>query len=177
MMASWVLMAACGLAAAAEPAGEPEALARIAGRMREVEALMGEAKSGQPTQSLQAEIVSDLDKLIQAACRRGGQAGAGAAKPQASPGKGSAKPPKIQDQGPSGKSKGGPGAGDAPQAKSPARVDMRQMQGLIKQLWGHLPPKAREQVSQSSVEQFLPKYELLIEQYFKTLAEQQREQP
>ncbi len=176
MMASWVLMAVCGLAAAAEPAGEPEALARIASRMREVEALMGEAKSGAPTQAMQAEIVNDLDKLIQAACRRGGQSAAGAAKPKATSGSGKSKPPKPQDQGSANKSKGQPGPGATPQGK-PARVDMRQMQGLIKQLWGHLPPKARQQVSQAPVEQFLPKYELLIEQYFKTLAEQQREEP
>jgi hypothetical protein len=53
------------------------------------------------------------------------------------------------------------------------RADAQQMQGLLKDLWGQLPEKAREQMLQTSPEQFLPKYELMIEQYFKRLAEEQ----
>ena len=44
----------------------------------------------------------------------------------------------------------------------------------MKDAWGHLPQHAREQMLQNSPERFLPQYELLIEQYYKRLAEEQR---
>ena len=53
---------------------------------------------------------------------------------------------------------------------------MDQMKGLLKDLWGQLPLRDREQMLQSSPEQFLPKYELLIEKYYKRLADQQKKE-
>jgi hypothetical protein len=41
----------------------------------------------------------------------------------------------------------------------------------MRQAWGNLPERLREQMMQSSVDGFLPKYERLIEEYFKRLAE------
>jgi hypothetical protein len=40
-------------------------------------------------------------------------------------------------------------------------------------VWGQLPEKEREQMLQNSIDQFLPKYELMIEAYFKSLVERQ----
>ena len=54
-------------------------------------------------------------------------------------------------------------------------LDMDEMQILIKEIWGHLPPKTREQMLKSYGEQFLPQYEDLIVEYFKRLAEEQEE--
>ncbi len=48
---------------------------------------------------------------------------------------------------------------------------------MLKEAWGQLPPHAREQMLQSPPEQFLPKYELLIEKYYKRLADQQQAKP
>ena len=53
---------------------------------------------------------------------------------------------------------------------------MAKVLGLLKDVWGELPPRLRQQMLQSSVEKFVPKYEFEIEEYFKTLAEQQQEQ-
>ena len=53
-------------------------------------------------------------------------------------------------------------------------VDMGQMQSLIKRLWGHLPEQQRQQMLESSVEEFLPKYELQIERYFQRLSEMEQ---
>ena len=44
----------------------------------------------------------------------------------------------------------------------------------MKDTWGHLPPRDREQMLQNTPDKFLPKYELLIEQYYKRLAEDPR---
>jgi hypothetical protein len=46
---------------------------------------------------------------------------------------------------------------------------------MLKDIWGELPPRLRQQMMQSSIEKFIPKYELLIEEYFKALAEKQRD--
>lgn len=48
---------------------------------------------------------------------------------------------------------------------------MQTTRNLIQELWGHLPERDRQQVIQPTVETFLPKYELLITEYFKRLAE------
>ena len=37
---------------------------------------------------------------------------------------------------------------------------------LVKELWGHLPERSREQMLQSFSDEFLPKYEREIEQYY-----------
>ena len=48
---------------------------------------------------------------------------------------------------------------------------------MMKDVWGQLPERAREQMLQSPPEKFLPKYELLIEKYYQRLAEEQPERP
>lgn len=52
--------------------------------------------------------------------------------------------------------------------------NMEEMRTLMKSLWGELPEREREQMLQLPVEEFLPKYEVLIEQYFQRLSEQQQ---
>jgi len=43
---------------------------------------------------------------------------------------------------------------------------------VLRRIWGHLPDKMREQMQAQLSEQFLPKYEKLIEEYYKRLAEE-----
>ena len=63
---------------------------------------------------------------------------------------------------------------DQLQKREDHKPDAAQIQQLLKDVWGELPPRLRQQMMQSSVEKFLPKYELLIEDYFKALSEKQR---
>jgi hypothetical protein len=44
---------------------------------------------------------------------------------------------------------------------------------MLKQIWGHLPPKIRDQMQSALIEDFLPKYERLIEEYYSRLAEEE----
>lgn len=46
---------------------------------------------------------------------------------------------------------------------------------LIKEVWGQLPERVRQQLQNASVEKFLPKYERLTEDYFRRLAEEEQE--
>ena len=48
---------------------------------------------------------------------------------------------------------------------------------LVKDLWGQLPQRMREQLLQSSDDEFLPKYRQELEEYFRALAEEQAKQP
>ena len=43
-----------------------------------------------------------------------------------------------------------------------------------KQVWGHLPEKLRQQMSQYYKEQFMPKYGDLLRQYYSSLAEREK---
>lgn len=163
-----------GAAAVAE---EDNPLLEIAREMREVEARIGRQDAGPVTQSLQAQIVVDLETLIEQAGKRCRQSQMGG-KP--SPQQGSRQ--KVSQ--PNLKSPGGTKPSDRPVATStqrrggsaPARrPDMQQMQALMKRLWGQLPRRDRERAVQSPPEEFLPKYELLIEAYFRRLAENELE--
>ena len=52
------------------------------------------------------------------------------------------------------------------------RAEADQARELMKNLWGQLPVRDRNQLLQSAPDEFLPKYELLIEQYYRRLAEE-----
>jgi hypothetical protein len=41
---------------------------------------------------------------------------------------------------------------------------------VVKEVWGHLPDKLRQQVTQYYKEQFMPRYSDLLKQYYSSLA-------
>ena len=53
---------------------------------------------------------------------------------------------------------------------------MAEMRTVLKQLWGELPQRQREQMLEPPVEEFLPKYEQQIEEYFRRLSEDKTRQ-
>jgi hypothetical protein len=46
---------------------------------------------------------------------------------------------------------------------------------MLKDVWGHLPPHLRQQMEQSANEEFLPKYELEIAEYYRSLLSGRRD--
>ncbi len=162
-----------GKADSKSPAQPPQAregtepqnpLAKIAERMRSVENKIAAHDTSAATQENQSLIVSDLESLLEAA-KKAQQRG----KPQG--GKGS----------PSGQT--GTGTGDAvagPPRDSTNRIERgtkeqaetADVKDLRRRIWGHLPEKLRDEMQESMSEQFLPKYERLIEEYYKRLAEE-----
>lgn len=159
---------------------DDDPLLEVARRMREVEGLIGQNDSGPATQGLQKQIVAGLDDLIQQARKRCGQCKSGK-KPGS---KSSRRVPSDSPAGPPGPKKGS-GGGKQPgptvaykhdkpnPARAPVRrVDVGQVREAMRQLWGMLPEREREQMMQLPAEEFLPKYELLIEEYFRRLSEE-----
>lgn len=148
----------------------------IARRMKTVQQLVARTQSGTETQEMQTGIVTTLEELIALAKKKCGQCKPSdkppqkvtSSKPPPKPGKPKPKPGNP-DAKPSRDSKATPGKAMA------RRPDMGQMQSLVKKIWGELPDTTRQQMLEPMVEEFLPKYELLIEEYFRRLAAQQEE--
>jgi hypothetical protein len=139
-------------------------LAALAERMRAVEARIANKDTSRETQKLQKQILAELAALMEQAKKQGGSK-----KPGNGSGKGSDQP---------GEGSGNPTAG--PVRDSTNRIEQgtkeatetADVKDLLRRMWGHLPDKVRDQMQASLSEQFLPKYERLIEEYYKRLAEE-----
>ncbi len=160
---------------AGEDLGQPSAdpLATIGQRMRSAERLISRQEISQKTQQLQEQVIAELERLIEETkkqCQGGQGSPKAASKPGAKPG-----------------GKGRAGSGDNAAANRPAKESAERTDGkapgseqlarfeqMLKQVWGHLPPKIRDQMQSGSIEEFLPKYERLIEEYYSRLAEEGR---
>jgi hypothetical protein len=169
-----------------EDIGQPSgslSLARVRQSMQYAESLLAEVSSvanGRAVQdagTAQKQVVQQLDKLIaelskQCQCQ-GGQGQPGQEPPA----------PSQRSQSKSGKTGGMAGRGQAAARDSITRLDRSSAQAVekgdidatVKNLWGHLPERSREQMLQSFSEEFLPKYEADIEQYYRRLSEEQDE--
>jgi hypothetical protein len=159
------------------PAAEKEdqnPLIDVARRMSQVRQRILQADTGPATLGLQKQIVEDLDRLIDEACK---SAGSGM------PGTSSLKQPSDSEKADSLNSKAiakaGQKPGDNPAVNSAAqkpdssqstKYDLDQRRALVKEHWGELPPQVREQILQAPAEEFVPKYEQLIEDYYRQLS-------
>jgi hypothetical protein len=143
--------------------------------MRSAQRLLADKDASGRASSLQGTIVRDLEALIQEVQRRKSQSRQGG---KSSPGS------QRSDTRPQGSRAGQSGReGDKPASDSTEELrpgtasgatpaDVRAMrEQVLKNVWGHLPQRAREQMLQSQDDEFLPKYELEIERYFRRLAE------
>lgn len=148
-------------------------LAWVERNMETAAALLPEDESLPRAGEAQQQVVADLDKLIQelarqcrsGACNSSGECKSPSQRTASAPKPGAPKP--GQGQSAARDSTGRIGQGDPH-----AAVDPAQREQLLKDLWGHLPPRAREQLLQSYSDEFLPEYELEIEKYFQRLAEE-----
>lgn len=133
------------------------------------------------TPTLQQQIVDELAQLIEKLEQQQNsqQPSAGSKSP---PGSSTERKP-VRQPAAAGTS---PAAGDNRAAKeSTERLGKNEVhapstdeiRGLMKDVWGQLPAREREQMLQSPPEQFLPKYELLLEKYYKRLADEQQHRP
>jgi hypothetical protein len=90
--------------------------------------------------------------------------GMGMAKSNPMPGKNPATPTKPKDP------MAGAVAGAASGKKEPAKSSLPITDDVVKEVWGHLPDKLRQQVTQYYQEQFMPRYSDLLKQYYSSLA-------
>jgi len=163
-----------GRAAEAEDEHPVLTIARL---MRDVQQRIAGTDSGPETRKLQKQILSDFDELLKQARK---------ARRQSKPAGG--QPQQLSSRRPVGQPRQQAGNGGRKPSERPATAssrrptgngrarppDMQQMRQVLKQLWGELPQREREQMLQLPVEEFLPKYEQLIEEYFRRLSEEKQ---
>lgn len=146
---------------------------RIAIEMVLVKKQLAEGNLSPETRQSQQRILDDLKKLLEEMEKQKQQASsssAGDTSPQPSQSQNNQQPGKQPNNDPATDSN--------PERQGPAEtgsgaVEETDIERTFEQVWGHLPPKVREQAGQAMSEEFLPKYENLIRQYFQRLAEQE----
>jgi len=173
-----------GFGASENPLAAP--LTQVRQGMQGAEALLAQprldAKSGSVrlAGTVQEKVLSDLDQLIaklskQCQCQ-GGQCNGGQCnsdKPCDKPGQKPGKPGSAKGSGKTA-AKDSSDRLDRTTAKA---VDKGEVDAMVKAIWGQLPERSREQMQQSFSDEFLPKYELEIEQYYRHLSEEQSATP
>ncbi len=158
------------------PAGEDAGahpLVRLLTQMQSASHRLAERDSSPATQQIQLQVADELAKLIeqlraqqQNQNQNSASASASRSTQETNPSDGenptapnsTTQSDRTNDQGP-------PKSTDEP----PENV------AVGKNVWGHLPPRIREQIQTSAIEEFLPKYRELIEAYYRRLAEQPAE--
>ncbi len=152
-------------------------LHRVRDGMCRAQELLTRHDATEPAVPIQVQVVADLDALIaqlqkqcQSAQKSGSHEQVGSRRSQDR----APRPGRPAGAKKSTAGKGGAAAqdstarGDGGQAESADTPDWQQ---LLKDLWGHLPERVREQLIQAPADEFLPKYKLEIQKYFRRLAE------
>ena len=170
------------------PAGDSEQdpLQQAIQRMRSVQSRIGNKDAGAKTLSDQAQIVKDLEKLIEQ-IKQQQQAGAASdsrprnAQPQPENGEATeqsqSQPQNSAQQKPGRRQQENPKAAESTDRTEPGRpvtAEEARREELEKDVWGHLPPALRKQLLNVYSDKFLPKYEDLVRRYYETLAERGR---
>ena len=158
-------------------AGIPEdahPLLAIARQMRDVQARLAQQAADTETTAMQEQIVAQLDALLQHA--RSQQMASAESARQAPPSPDRRPGPQPDDQA---AAEGDPQQAPAREATDDPgtaesvdeRPDPQRTLHAMERLWNQLPERQREQLLQLAPEQFLPKYETQIEQYFRRLSQ------
>jgi|tagenome__1003787_1003787.scaffolds.fasta_scaffold20912895_2 hypothetical protein len=167
-----------GFGAGSNPRTEP--LARIQKQMQYAQTLLPEINTGDKAAKVQQQVISGLDKLIAELSKQcqGGQCQGGQCQNgnQPKPGQN----PKPNSSNSSAMASGRSAARDSTDRldRTTAKpVEKAAVDEMVKAAWGQLPERTRQQMLQSFPDEFLPKYEAEIEQYYRRLSEEQATQP
>jgi hypothetical protein len=160
-----------------QPGEDRDPLSRISRQMREVQRRLSSVQGGDDTQHRQQEISDELAKLIEQLKK----ASQSSQKPgnSNSPSSQRSKVAQAGQKGASSRQSDKPARDSSNQMRhdEATKADPAAIRERMKEAWGNLPQRIREQMMQTSVDDFLPKYELLIEKYFQRLSEEETPQP
>ena len=152
-------------------------LLSISNHMQQAGQLIASQDMTGETRKVQDTIVAELDDLIEKlnkqcqSCSSGqcNKPSQGQQSQSSTPKPGAGKPSSSQgSQSKPTQSQVAAGGEGEPAPGDPADAD------VVKRIWGQLPERIRQQLLQSSADEFLPKYREDIEAYFRRLAEEQR---
>jgi hypothetical protein len=163
------------------------AMLGAAAEMKKAAKSLGGRQTGPPTQDAQRQAIRQLDRLAEVLKNASPAESRSENNTGSSPSVTSKSPPDARRPAgePRDKSNGSdtskPGdnsstAGSPPTTDKGAtrKPDAAAAHAIMKRLWGSLPERQREKMLDSSIEEFPPKYELQIEDYFRRLSEEKR---
>ena len=147
-------------------------LSRVVQHMEAAEMLLQRDDEVSRASAAQSEALTGLDAMIAELAKRKSECSGGACK---KPG-----PPKPGKK-PGSKGKTGKSPAQAAPTSTSNGIDLSTELAvpgdLVKDLWGNLPQRQREEILQPLSEEFLPKYASEIEAYFRALADPQPREP
>ena len=170
-----------------QPLTTDDPLERVISQMRVAEERISQRDTGAETQSLQRNIVDDLDKLIEIAQQQSRQQRSSPNQQQQQQDDSSQQSKQEQSQQPQpSQQQGATSAQGVTQQQNDQaeqstqrddqadeiEIDLQTRNRLITEFWGHLPPAIRQRLLNIREEKDLPKYSDLVRQYFEALAEQ-----
>ena len=166
----------CGLASGLPPAAGPaNALSAAVREMSAAGMLLDGRQTGPPTQQAQQNAIGQLDALLKAVKTAKSTASAGSKlqSPASQSPSAAARPKPDSSRDQTATAQPGTSASQRPGGDGKGRkAAWAEARATMKRLWGGLPERARLQMLQGPVEEFPPKYEEQIEQYFRRLAEE-----
>lgn len=139
---------------AAQPKSTLTGLSRL---MQDVEKRLRRKDTSAGTTQLQSDIAAELAKMLEAAEQEQANRSAASSADQSSDQTGKANPNGTE---------GDPLPSDGDKAN--------EQDDLQNAIWGHLPAQLRQQIQSPLQEEFLPRYERVIQEYYKRLANEQR---
>src|SRR6185295_6923188 len=130
--------------------------------MQELESIITQSAKRIRTEQLQQRVIEDLSKLIEQAQQqqRAAQQSSQKDKKQQTGKRQMVQQPKPGSTGSPGKDSNKPArdSTDRMGKAEDARPDPELVKAMMKDTWGHLPQRAREEMLQNSPERFLPQY-------------------
>jgi hypothetical protein len=177
-----------------------ELVKRVLKNLDEAEQRLAKNDPGSATRQIQKDIVKDLDSLIEQTKRQpppqGGrrrqsqqqqkkQQGQAGKNPKNQSGK-TGRQPKQGSQGKrpqggknqsgknNGKQKGKGKSNRGGGGNSKEEKEKNNLADLFKDVWGHLPETVRQEMDAYTKARFVPKYDGLLRQYYRSLSEQGR---
>lgn len=159
------------------PAANP--LLKLSEMMLQAKQRIEDDQTADDTQQLQRKIVEEMATLIAQLQEQ---------KKQNNQGGGSASQNSQPKDGSQTNKPGGQGNAES-QATNPSEstdrvgssdeteVEKQKIEAMLSEIWGQLPDRVRKQMQESAVEKVLPKYEKIIEEFYKRLAEERQIRP
>lgn len=144
---------------------------RIGASMENVQGRLAVGDLGRETQQLQKMISQDLSDLMKQLRKQSSGS-------SFRPGTGAAASAGIHDsEDPSSSSKPATDSSERIGQENVEPVEAGEAAATMEELWGYLPARVQAQLRGAAADQFLPKYERLLEAFYRRLAEQADERP
>jgi hypothetical protein len=143
---------------------QKSALARLRDKLKRASNLLAEKRTDNAVIDLQFEIETDLQDLLRQTGGSSSQASGNAVQQSTGESNGDNRPDTTHANN---AEKNGSSSKNGATA-----VNRNPLKSLVRDSWGNLPERARQELQSVSGEDFLPKYQRMIERYYRRLADE-----